>query len=124
MNNNIEASKPIAINQEQIKVIVGSLRKYAVDLEKVKSRADEIWEKCETYLDDNIINSIDTVKDINRKRYNSALEELNNYINKLETVANIWQDTEEQIKSSSIELENIFSEIGKTLSGLVNNKNN
>ena len=124
MNNNIEASKPIAINQDQIKVIVGSLRKYAVDLEKVKSRADEIWEKCETYLDDNIINSIDTVKDINRKRYNSALEELNNYINKLETVANIWQDTEEQIKSSSIELENIFSEIGKTLSGLVNNKNN
>lgn len=120
--NNIGEVKPVAINQEEVKLIVGSLRKYASDLEIVRKRADVIWERCEMFLDINIKNSIDTVKDINRKRYDKALEELNNYINKLETVANIWQNTEEEIKSSSIELENIFRDISNSFSNIINGK--
>ena len=123
MNDEIKEPQTTNINQEQIKMISGLIKRYSSDLEKVKERADLLWEKCETYLDPNIINSIDYVKDINRKRYNSAIEELNNYANKIESVANIWQEAEERIKTSSIELENLFSELGKTISNIANNKN-
>ena len=122
MNNNIEdMPKTSMIDQEQIKMISGSIKKHSADLEKIKNKADLIWERCETYLDNNIINSIDTVKEINRKRYNVAIEELNNYANKIETIANIWRETEEQIKTSSVKLETLFSDISKSLSNIANN---
>ena len=116
MNNNIEGSRQVLVDQDKIKMVVGSLRKQASSLEKVKQRADIIWERCETYLDKDIINSINTVKDANRKKYNKAFEELTYYINKLETVAEIWQSTEEDIKKSSKELESAFADIGKIIS--------
>ena len=108
MNNNIEGSRQVLVDQDKIKMVVGSLRKQASSLEKVKQRADIIWERCETYLDKDIINSINTVKDANRKKYNKALEELTYYINKLETVAEIWQSTEEDIKKDT---KNVYQKI-------------
>ena len=123
MNNDEMNSKVVtSIDQEQVKAIAGTLRKYSADLDTIKNEADMIWTNCETYLDSSIVASIRTVKGINKKRYMAAIEELNNYINKLETVVNIWKDTEDEIKASSIKLENIFSDIGKALSSIDNKK--
>ena len=123
MNNNEMNSKIItSIDQEQVKAIAGTLRRYSADLDNIKNEADIVWTNCETYLDSSIVASIRTVKEINRKRYMTAIEELNNYVNKLETIVNIWKDTEDEIKTSSIKLENIFSEIGKALSSIDNKK--
>ena len=125
MNEDLDLNRRqiTTIDQEQIKMISGLIKKYSSDLETVRERADLLWESCETYLDPSIINSIDYVKNINKKRYSDAIEELNNYANKIESIANIWNETEQRIKSSSIELEKIFSEIGKTISSITNNKN-
>ena len=123
-DDNERNSLIMEINQEQIKGITRDIRKYSADLDLVRKRADEIWKSCEMYLDDSVINSIQTVKDINRKRYNRAFEELEGYANRIESVANIWKETEDEIKASSIKLENIFSDIGRTFTDMVNNKNN
>lgn len=127
MNDNIETNRSpqsTTIDQEQIKKISELLRKYSDDLENVKSRADLIWADCEIYLDESVIKSIDNVKEINRRRYKNAMEELDNYTYRIDRIANIWNDAEEKIKVSSKELENAFSEIGKTITNFMNNNNN
>ena len=125
MNNNYgmnRSPQTATIDQNQIKRISELLRKHSADLEEVRARADMLWENCEIYLDEGVINSINHVKDINKRRYDKAIEELNNYTYRIDRIANIWNDTEEKLKASSKELESAFSEIGKTISSFINNK--
>lgn len=114
MNSEDEkALKTSTVDEEQIKIITGNIRKYSANLDTIRKRADEIWKSCEMYLDSSVINSIQTVKEVNRKRYSKAFEELDNYANKMDTVANIWKEAEDEIKVSSINLENMFTDISK-----------
>ena len=103
------------IDEEQLKEVSGYLRKYSSDLTKIKKHFNEVWEQCSSLLDDNTIKNINSLKDINDKKYNKAMEELETYANKIDTVANIWQDTNIQIKNSSKNLESMFIDISKSI---------
>ena len=113
-------SKIMAVDEEQLKILSGIMKKYTNDLNIVKKQADTIWEQCSSCLDDSIIENLKTVKEYNNKRFNSALEDLNNYANKMETIANIWKDAEAEIKVSSKKLETLFSDISRTMSEAAN----
>ncbi len=113
-------SKIMSVDEEQLKILSGIMKKYANDLNMIKKQSDTIWEQCCVYLDESIVDNINTVKEYNNKKFSSALEELNNYANKMETIANIWQDAETEIKVSSKKLESLFSDISRTMSDAAN----
>ena len=127
-NNFFTNSKIQYVDQEQLKILAGTIRKYINDLNNIKTNADAIWEQSSTYLEDNALKGINTVKSDNNKKYSKSIEELNEYANKIDTVANIWEDTENEIKSSSKKLESFFDDIGKTMRSAIdsakNNNNN
>jgi hypothetical protein len=114
-NNTFNGSKVQYIDQEQLKILAGTIRKYVNDLSKIKSKADIVWDQCSAYLDESALESINSVKSDNYKKYTSSMDELNNYANRVESVANIWDDTEKEIKTSSRKLESFFDDIGKTM---------
>lgn len=122
MNNDLYTnSKIMTVDEEQLKTTSGIIKQYAIELDNLKKQADSLWEKCSVYLDDNILNSINTVKDVNNKKYLNAINELNNYADKMESVSNIWKDAETEIKVSSKRLESLFSDISKTITDAINN---
>ena len=124
MNDNLfSKSNLMYIDEEQLKEVSGYLRKYSSDLTKIKKHFNEVWEQCSTLLDDNTIKNINSLKDINDKKYSKAMEELETYANKIDTVANIWQDTNIQIKNSSKNLESMFIDISKSIDIKSNNIN-
>lgn len=117
-------SNNIAVDEEQLKNLSGIMIKYANDLDRIKKQASVIWEQCSVYLDDSVIENINQVKEYNEKKYAKAMDELNNYANKMETVANIWKDTEAEIKMSSKKLESLFSDINKTMTDSIKSISN
>ena len=122
MNNNVyNGSQNITIDEEQLKIAVGQIKKQASELNKIKEQSDTLWEQCIPYLGESISSSINEMKSTNRKKYNDAIDELNNYANKLESVSNIWKDAETEITTSAKNLESLFSDIGKTIQNTVNN---
>ncbi len=124
-NNLNKNNQEISVNQEQIKVTAESIRKYKLELELLRNQAENIWSDCGKYIDQNILNSIESVKDINRKKYNNAINELDTFVKKIESVANIYNDAELEINVAAKQLENIFSDITKSISNIVSqNENN
>lgn len=126
MNDNNLNKKPqeLTIDQEQIKLSAQELRRYKIELETLRNKAENIWDECGTYIDQNILNSIETVKDINRKKYNNAIYELDTYIKKIESVATLYNDAEQEINIASKQLENVFQDITRSLSDIVKQNNN
>ena len=121
MNNFFNTnSKIMTVDEEQLKITTRIIKKYANDLDRIKKNADLLWEQCSVYLDDNILESINNIKESNNKKYTSAISELNNYANKMESIAIIWKDAEDEIKSSSRKLENLFSNMEKTMIDAIN----
>ena len=116
MDNNMYTNSQIQyIDQEQLKILSEAIRKYVSDLNQIKKKSDEIWEQCSGYLEEGTLQSIDLVKSNNFIKYSSSIEELNNYANKIDTIANIWDETEREIRSSSKKLESFFTDINKTM---------
>ena len=114
-NNTYTNSKVNYIDQEQLKILAGIIKRYANDLKTIKKKSDEIWEQCSSYLEDGTIANINIVKSNNYVKYNSSIDELINYANRIETVANIWDETEREINASSKKLESYFSDVSKTV---------
>ncbi len=108
-------SNVMAIDEEQLKTIVGVIKRYATDLNKIKNRSDVVWEQCSSYLDDSVSANINEIKASNVTKYTSAMEELIAYANKLESISNIWKEAETEISTSSKNLESIFEEISKNI---------
>ena len=123
-DNTYTNSKVQYIDQEQLKILAGTIRKYIIDLNRIKNKADSLWEQCSTNLDSEALEGINIVKSENQTKYNYSIDELNNYADRIESVANIWDDTEKEIKTSSVKLGSIFDDIGKTLRSAYEYKNN
>ena len=118
MNNETKEftnSKIQYIDQQQLKILAGTIRKFIIELKTIKKKSDIVWEQCSAYLEDNTIKNINSVKSDNAIKFAAAIEDLNNYANKIESIANIWEDTENEIKTSSKNLESLFDDIGKTM---------
>lgn len=113
--NTYTNSKVQFIDQEQLKILAGTIRRYVNDLNKIKNKSDVLWEQCSAFLEEGTLDSINMVKSDNYSKYVSSIEELNNYANRIESVANIWDETEQEIKASSRTLESLFDDIGKTM---------
>ena len=110
-----ENMQNISIDPEQLKIIVGIINKCSFDLKNAKEKADEAWASCKTSLSENVTKDIDDKKEIIKKDFEKALEELDEYALKLDSVSNIWKDTEMEILSTSKEVEQLLSGISKGL---------
>lgn len=120
MNNEVyNGSKNITIDEEQLKLAVGKIKEQSIELNQLKDQSDLLWEQFSPYLGESVSSSINAMRETNRKKYYSAIEELNNYANKLESISNIWKDAEIEITTSAKNLESLFSDIGKTMQDTV-----
>lgn len=110
MNNDLldEKSKNITVDPEQLKIVVGIIKKCAFDLKNAKEKSDEAWNACKGSLGENITRDIDEKREINQKNFENALEKLERYADNLNSVSNIWKETETEIISSSKEMESSF----------------
>ena len=127
MNDNINRDndlKVLSMDETQVKMISEKIREYASELEDIRNHAELMWEKCSVFLDDNIMSSINSVKEGNKKKYKAAHDNLKSYADRIDSIANIWKDTEAEIKSSSVDLENLFAELGRTISSVIGKDNN
>ena len=72
-NNFFTNSKIQYVDQEQLKILAGTIRKYINDLNNIKTNADAIWEQSSTYLEDSALKGINTVKSDNNKKYRRVI---------------------------------------------------
>lgn len=112
-------TKMLSLDEEQIRRIAGEIRKCSSELERIRTHSDFIWEQCSALFDDGISKSINEVKMINRRKYKTGIDRLDNYANRLETITGVWRDTENEIMNASKELENFFVDIGKKIQGII-----
>lgn len=103
------------IDPEQLKIIVNLIKKSAIDLTNAKKKADEAWNDCRASLGENVTKNIDERKYTSDKKFKKAIAEVENSATVLSTVANIWQDTENEIMSSSQGFEEIITKINSNL---------
>ena len=122
LNENLQA---LYIDPEQLKIVVGIIRKNINELKSAKEKEDNAWEACKSSINENIMNEINTQKQTNMKSFERGIEKLELYANKLESISNIWEDTENEIMSSSKEVEGLFANINRKItSSLFNSTNN
>ena len=106
-NNNIKA------DPDELKAAVSIIKKCLIELKNSKERADNAWEQCSPNIDKKYINLINENKKINNKNFNKAIEDLEYYANSLNSIADVWKDSEREIESSFIEFESLFSNLTK-----------
>lgn len=113
MTNN--SSQNVSIDPEQLKIVVGIIKRCMIELSSAKTRADIAWKNCESTLGENVIKSVAERKQESDRKFKKAIEQLEKYSNILDTVSNIWKDTETQIMSSSKEFDEIINKINNNL---------
>ena len=86
------------------------------NLKNAKKNADCAWEQCETSLGKQMTNDIRERKVMINKKFESAIVELEHEADKLDSISNIWNETEEEIMTSSKSLDGILSDLNKALS--------
>ena len=103
------------IDHEQLKIVADVIKTCTIELANAKQKADNAWNECRVSLGENITQSIDERKASTDKKYKKAIEEVDNSANTLLTVSNIWENTENQLLSSSKEFEEIVNKINNNL---------
>lgn len=106
------------IDPEQLKIVVGIIKRCILELSSAKTKADIAWKNCESTLGENIIKSVSERKQESDKKFKQAIEQLEKYANILDAVSNIWKDTETQIMSSSKEFDEIINKINNNLANV------
>lgn len=106
-----ESSQNISVDPEELKIVVGELRKYLEDLKIAKEKADNAWEVCRDSLESNVTKDIDSTRDNIKSVFDSAVQKLENRIDSLESISNIWKDTEVEIMSTSKLVEELVSKL-------------
>ncbi len=113
--NLVNGTQNYNVDPEQLKITVGIIKKNLLELDKAKKKADDAWENCKATLSENVTKSLEDKKISNDKRFIIAKEQLEEYANTLDSVSNIWKDTENEIISSSQELEETISNINNNI---------
>ena len=118
MNNEINnnPNQNLTIDAEKLKMLSGVIKKTINDLKTAKKNADDAWDKCNASLGTGITVDINERKQMINKEFDKAIAELETDAETLESVANIWNDTEVEIMTSSKSLDDIFIDLNKTLS--------
>lgn len=125
MNNESlrENLEGMEIDPEQLKITVGIIKRCITDLQSAKGKADEAWELCRNSLNKEILNDIDEKRAVNNKLFDEGIENIELAANKLESVSNIWQETEKDIITSSKEIDGLLSEVQRRFSNPFKNIN-
>ena len=113
----------ISIDPEQLKIVVGIIKKCIFDLKSAKRIADDAWNKCKVSLEEEITKDIDEKKEIIRNNFDKTIEGLEKYANNLDSVSNIWKETEIEIMSTSKQVEQLLSGIKNGLFDVFGNNN-
>ncbi len=123
MNDELnESSQNISVDPEELKIVVGQLRKYLEDLKTAKEKADNAWVVCRDSLENNVTKDIELTRDNIKSVFNSGIQKLENSVDNLDSICNIWKDTEIEIMSTSKQVEELVSKL-KAGIDLINFKN-
>ena len=114
--NKVVSTQNINIDPEHLKIVVGVIKRCAMDLKNIKKKSDEAWADCRSSLGENVSKSVDIKRESDRKKFEKAIEQLEHNADVLNTVASIWKDTETEILSSSKEFDEIINKINNNLS--------
>lgn len=120
LNENLQN---ITVDPEQLKITVQLIKKYSFDLQNAKKKADEAWNICKNSLGENITKDIDAKKNIIQKEFEKGIEDLEKYANQLNSVSDIWKETEIEIISRSKRVDEILSGIKNGLFDIFNSNN-
>ena len=116
-------NQDLKIDQERLKYIAGIIKRSIMNLKIAKKKADAAWIDCGDSLGRAITNDIDERKTVINDNYEKAMERLETEANALESIANIWNDTEVEIMSSSKNIDDIISNISRSISDFFGNNN-
>lgn len=117
-----ESSQNISVDPEELKIVVGQLRKYLEDLKIAKEKADNAWDACRDSLESSVTKDIELTRDNIKSVFNSGIQKLENSVDNLDSICNIWKDTEIEIMSTSKQVEELVSKL-KAGIDLINFKN-
>ena len=112
MNNN----QNLTVNPEEIKAAAVSMKIYIKDLKDAKKAADLAWEECDISMGEDFINMINDNKLENDKKFNDAISKLESRANSLDSISNIWKESELEILASYKQLNEVFDSVSKASS--------
>ena len=92
----------ISVNPEELKNSANTIRKCLQDLKDAKKLADNAWEDCMSSMSmgEQYINILNDNKMENDNTFTSAMDKLETKTNSLDSIDNIWKDSEVEIMSS------------------------
>ena len=103
MNN-----QSISVNPEDLKEAANAIRKNIIELKEAKKLASNAWDDCNVSLGEKFLEMINENKKKIDDKFDKAIEELNSRANSLESIANIWKESEIEIMSSMKKFSEVF----------------
>ena len=114
--NNMNNNQNLTVNPEEIKAAAVSMKIYIKDLKDAKKAADLAWEECDISMGEDFINMINDNKLENDKKFNDAISKLESRANSLDSISNIWKESELEILASYKQLNEVFDSVSKASS--------
>ena len=122
MNNN-----NLNVDPDELKAAVNIIKKYLIELKNAKEKADNAWEQCSPNIDKRYLSILNENKKMNQQNFNKAIEDLEYNANVLNSVADIWKESEQELSSSFKEFNMLFSSLTKANDAIrnisINDKN-
>ena len=103
IGNAVTGNGVINIDQEMLRQLSIIIKQRIIDLKSIKERADIAWEKCSISLGEKTI-EIDDKKMETTIEFNNSIQELENYMNILNSIIGIYNETEQELNNASKEL--------------------
>ena len=111
----------LKIDPERLSYISGIIRKTIIELNIAKKKADDAWNGCYASLGDTVTKDINDRRYLINKKYEEAINNLENEANDLMSVATIWNETETEIMTSSKQVDDMFTKLNESISFFSNN---
>ena len=122
MNNN-----NLNVDPDELKAAVNIIKKCLIELKNAKEKADNAWEQCTPNIDKRYLSILNENKKMNQQNFNKAIEDLEYNANVLNSVADIWKESEQELSSSFKEFNMLFSSLTKANDAIrnisINDKN-
>lgn len=103
----------ITVNPDELKNAANVIKQCLIDLKKAKSEADIAWENCNMSMGENIISKMNENKEYNDKKFEDAIAKLETKAISLDSISNIWKDSEIEIMSSYKQFDELFATVNK-----------
>ncbi len=118
----ISKRKMLKSDPEQLKITVGIIKKCIIDLNNAKNKANNAWINYRNNVDDSMSKIIDEKKVQVDKEYDLGMDNLEKDSDVLDSIANIWKETEIELNTSSKNFESMFKGVNKIFN--IDNKDN